>query len=117
MDVFCRCTGCGSCNNEAAIQGGGKCGNTPQKYTINTPDKIPTVRHGYRKFCKPCLRKMELARLATKHSIQLGLVPGHLNRCARQPRVSLRRYSRHPESAAQRSPRPHELSNSFATNR
>ena len=87
MDVFCRCSGCGSCNSDAAIQGGGKCGNPPQKYTINTPDKLPPVRHGYRKFCKPCLRKMELARLATKHSLQLGLVPGHLNRCVTRPLV------------------------------
>jgi hypothetical protein len=46
MDVFCRCTGCGSCNSEAALAGGGECGNNPQKYTINAPGKIPPVRHG-----------------------------------------------------------------------
>jgi|AntAceMinimDraft_1070359.scaffolds.fasta_scaffold05145_3 hypothetical protein len=80
MDVFCRCGGCGSCNDETANPMGGKCGNTPQRYTIKSPD---VVRHGYRKYCKPCLRRMELARLATKHSLNLGLVlPGAKNnRC------------------------------------
>lgn len=82
MDVFCRCTGCGSCNGDAAIPTSGKCGNRPQKYTITGPDK---TRHGYRKFCKPCLRKMELCRLATKHSLRLGLVPGYMSRCERAP--------------------------------
>lgn len=71
MDVFCRCKGCGSCNNEA-LPTAGKCGNRPQKYVITSGHK---QRSGYRKYCKPCLRKMELARLATKHSIALGLVP------------------------------------------
>lgn len=70
MDVFCRCTGCASCNGDTALPSGGKCGNFPQKYTIKTADK---VRTGHRKYCKPCLRRMEAARLATKHSMQLGL--------------------------------------------
>ena len=74
MDVFCRCKGCASCYGEGALAPGGKCGNRPQKYVVNSGDK---PRAGYRKFCKPCLRKMELARMATKYSVALGLVPGN----------------------------------------
>jgi hypothetical protein len=49
MDVFCRCKGCSSCNPDI-VPGAAKCSNCPQKYTIDTPQKIRT---GYRKFCKP----------------------------------------------------------------
>lgn len=75
MDIFCRCEGCKGCSGGDNNPTGGSCDNPPQKYTVksNVPGK--ESRWGYRSHCKPCLRRQEQARNATKQVQKLGLVP------------------------------------------
>ena len=66
----CTCTGCQGCNlldaadNSNALPSGhgANCANMPQRY-INKGRK-GRIQEGYRKFCKPCLRRRERLRMA-----------------------------------------------------
>ena len=99
MDVFCRCEGCKGCSGGDNNPTGGSCDNPPQKYTVksNVPGK--ESRWGYRSHCKPCLRRQEQARNATKQVQKLGLVP---------PDAVIKRYAlaSHPQTRSSRARAP-----------
>ena len=99
MDVFCRCEGCKGCSGGGQQSHRGSCDNPPQKYTVksNVPGK--ESRWGYRSHCKPCLRRQEQARNATKQVQKLGLVP---------PDAVIKRYAlaSHPQTRSSRARAP-----------